>query len=122
MFWYNLIMTYEYIAGFFDGEGNISIKHRDGRKPQVVCTTVQKRRAVLDEIQKFLAKRDIRSSVLTRKTGVHALQMGHTDSVSSFLKGIVGSLIVKKDEALTAIKLLDSQSRRYCKATKKQAE
>jgi len=110
-------MNYQYIAGFFDGEGNICIKNRKGRQPQTVCTIVQKKSKVLYDIQKYLETGDIRSSVLMRKNGVSYLQMAHTDSVLKFLENIRPHLIVKLDECKNALKVISERDKRYRKAS-----
>ena len=48
-------MDWRYLAGFFDGEGNIHINFiKNGKYLQMVCRIYSSERLVIEEIQKFL--------------------------------------------------------------------
>lgn len=101
-------MNWSYIAGFFDGEGNISIKRRVGRRPQVVLNMTQKRREVLDEILLFLESQHITAHVY-KKTSCFYIQIGQAQSCRPFLEAVVSTLIVKKEEAEIGLATLHKQ-------------
>jgi len=109
-------MNWQYIAGFFDGEGCIMY----GMGQNSISIT-QKRNKVLYDIQKFLFGNDLQSHVYTTKsTGVSRLCISKTADTVRFLEGIFPYLIVKKVEAqdmLRNCKLYPSRSNRSGKHT-----
>lgn len=101
-------MNWDYIAGFFDGEGNIAIKRRRDRRPQVVLNMTQKRREVLDAILIFLKENDIEGQIY-KKNPCFFIQIGNSASTKNFLSAVIEKLIVKKDEAVMGLGVLNAQ-------------
>lgn len=101
-------MNWDYIAGFFDGEGNISIKKRTGRRPQVVLNMTQKRRDVLDKILLFLESQHLTGQIY-KKPSCFYIQIGQAQSCRPFLEAVVSALIVKKEEAEIGLATLYNQ-------------
>lgn len=89
----------KYIAGFFDGEGSVSIAHtpngsKSGRRQfRLLVGIAQKSRPVLDAIQE-----KFKGTVHLRKTlhGVHQLQLNERQA-EAFLKAIRKHVIIKRD-------------------------
>ena len=99
-----------YVAGFFDGEGSISISGSQVRSPRFVIQIAQKSRIVLDKIQTFLSTRGINSRVYARTdaahvNGMHNLYIGTADDVLKFLRNVRPYVIVKKQTAEDAMRL-----------------
>lgn len=85
-------MNWDYIAGFFDGEGNINILKRQGRRLRARIAIVQRidNSGILQQIQEFLSAQNIQSHIYQRKPyknrlPVAALQVDDQLSVSKFL-------------------------------------
>jgi hypothetical protein len=121
-------MTWPYIAGFFDGEGSISVVTR--RAASTSCITVSLAQSsetshspdVLTHIGAFLAKQEIRHGIYagkiyegTRLTNGRTvrtnltpwkIQIFNRDGVSRFLSGIRPWLIVKKVKAEDVLRFL----------------
>lgn len=104
-----MAMSWQYIAGFFDGEGSIGFgAHNSGRKAVAyISQSGPSGLSVLREIQKFLLENGIKSSVFeTGKAGVHKRTMpsyriginGYA-SVISFCKAVYPYLWIKKVSA-----------------------
>ncbi|MFA5376545.1 MAG: LAGLIDADG family homing endonuclease [Dehalococcoidia bacterium] len=104
-------MTWEYIAGFFDGEGNINIQTRAGRRKCARLNISQNDRTVLEEICLFLKDRDIDARIYHLEPDANFrrpnikwyIQIASAGSVKRFLEGVIEYLIVKRtlaDEAL----------------------
>ena len=106
-------MTWEYLAGFFDGEGNIYVRDSDeGRKRAVRISIVNTNTEVLGEIGMFLSGEGINAVTYTteRDNPAHA-ECGHltltgAKNIYMFLVKITPHLIVKRDEAFYAIEWL----------------
>ena len=102
--------SYEYIAGFFDGEGNISVKAKTGRQPQVVLNITQKRRRVLDLIRQRLISDDITcGQVNVKGVDIHYMQIGNSLSVERFLELVKPYLIVNREECERALTVLSNR-------------
>lgn len=93
-------MSWEYLAGFFDGEG--CIYYRLG-KFNLKCHISQKGargKRLLTEIMEFLAERAVKSSLQLRKdTDYYILWLCGRENVIRFLSGMLGYLRIKKLEA-----------------------
>jgi len=122
-----IIISWQYIAGFFDGEGCISThdKASPNRNNIQAITIVQKvdSNFVLEEIQKFLAKRNIPSHLYNSRSAgninwkpTHALTISGKKEQLAFLRWIKKYLVVKKDKATQTVNYL--QSTKYRKKRK----
>lgn len=96
-------MTWQYVAGFFDGEGCVQYK------PTHSCFNLQitqsmKQDAVLFQIQEFLTSHAIRSQMQTRlDVRVRHLRITNAEGILLFLRQALPYLIVKKQKAELAI-------------------
>lgn len=103
-------MTWEYIAGFFDGEGCIQ-----GYLSTPRVSIAQKRPLVLQEIQKFLWEQDIRSQIFrysSEKKDLSQLRINAGEEVASFVENVLPFLIVKKEECIVALNKIRLGSRK----------
>lgn len=99
-------MTWEYLAGFLDGDGTIKCYPQGANKtvrPRI--TFGQKERLVLDEIQTFLGTR----LAITHSRNCHYLQICGTYNVHRILLEVLPFLIVKKQDATDALALLEAK-------------
>ncbi len=100
-------MNWDYVAGFFDGEGNINIlKRGGGRRPRARITIVQRidNSDILENIKDFLIDVGIKSNIYKRKPyqdrlPVSALQIDEQRSVYNFLF-YIGHRILKDRKKL----------------------
>jgi hypothetical protein len=104
-------ISWQYIAGFFDGEGCISFNHRRGQNPNwyaVQLSMCQKEKAVLIEIQKFLKENQIKSSLYSRKDKqMFSLGVGKTGEIIELVNKLLPFLIVKKEKCKKALKFIN---------------
>jgi intein/homing endonuclease len=100
-------LTWEYLAGFFDGEGCLNTGSGSSRRSTgfsriFLAQSGPQGLAVLREIQDFLEQYAIQSSLLTRPKvkahheAAHILTIGRRDSLLAFLTAIRGHVRVKK--------------------------
>ncbi len=117
-------MDYSYIAGFFDGEGCITMAMGSSRhctNPQVKITQADDiGRKVLQEIQTFIHEKDgIKSSLrlaappkdgdsyrALRKKPIWIFNIHSRESVSRFVKRVFPYLIVKKTKSQDVVRFL----------------
>jgi LAGLIDADG-like domain len=112
LYWRRLhMMTWAYIAGFFDGEGSIVINRREkaGRfRIQIVQSEKNGGQAVLQEIQTFLADRGIRAPIyhasVNRKCPMFVLCVGQLRGIREFLLQTFPYLRVKRLHAQDVIR------------------
>jgi murein L,D-transpeptidase YcbB/YkuD len=103
-------MSWQYIAGFFDGEGTIWYKLKKDKKNRtkfsVSMSQSEKQGRVLYEIQKFLKKNLIEAKIYHRKKRDNAmvLEFSNRQEAYKFLIKILPFLIVKQEKAKEAIK------------------
>jgi len=112
-------ITWEYIAGFFDGEGCISIKRRSRKEhrhlKRISCNLTQAefQGQVIYRIRDFLLRNKIWNKVYRNETGrKNAILHLHIDShieMKKFLTKILPFLIVKRKKALTALAYCESK-------------
>lgn len=106
------VLNWNYIAGFFDGEGNIHIANTRMVRIFMYQNTVE----VLEEILYFLEKYDLSCKIkLRRNRNCYQLQVLKRDSVEKFLSHIVDRCIVKKDKVKEAIEFYKNKPRRHTK-------
>jgi intein/homing endonuclease len=102
-----------YIAGFIDGEGHISYRPVPRSDYRIVVLGItQKRKAVLELIQRWL---NLPKGLTVRGRGTkiecHALQITAQNQVLKILKMLYPLLIVKQEKAKEAILYLESKGR-----------
>ncbi len=93
-------MSWQYIAGFFDGEGCICHSISNNGYKRYDISMSQKPIKVLKIIRIFLLRHDIESKIHKDKcTGVHVVTISGRINKAMFLNRILPYLIVKKDKA-----------------------
>src|SRR5215471_7953237 len=103
-------MDWPYLAGFFDGEGCVSI----GRNDRPCCTIAQSvgSHNVLQQIKEFLLSQDIACNVhqhvrpVAGRKKAEALWISSSVAVEDFLKNLLPHLIVKREKAETALMVI----------------
>jgi len=93
-------MTWEYIAGFFDGEGTVGMRSRN--RTRIEMCQSKKQGDVLYQIQEFLRINGIQSTIVQAEganSPILRLQMYHSNNIYKFLVKVCPHLIVKKDKA-----------------------
>jgi len=126
-------MNWQYVAGFFDGEGNITIYDYERKKvyapdrittyqeKQVKISIAQKIRIYVNMVQlengvipllnEFLISEGIDSHIhKTNDKGMQRLQFTSRKSCKIFLEKIIPYLIVKKEKARLALAFLNGQT------------
>lgn len=102
-------MDDSYVAGFFDGEGCISIYPKDGRM-YVKFRLANECKEVLEEIKDFLGYGGFASE------RANQLSIAYYPNCLDFARRLSPYLIVKKEQMKTAIKQLEEDpKRKYCK-------
>ena len=127
-------ITWEYLAGFFDGEGTIYFnpKLKKGVHTFVGVYQAEHQASVLYLIRKFLKENNIESKIYIRKEkrkgqnyrGV-SLEIGHKIEVLNFLKKIEPYLIVKRNKCAKIIKEIEEYLKnggKHCLTTFEKAE
>lgn len=97
-------VTWEYLAGFFDGEGCVSVyTHRSQSVPAVRLSIGQQRTEVLYQIIEFLGCGNVSKT---------KLQIYGRDNVRRVMEGMLPHAIVKARELRLALELMDSPKAR----------
>lgn len=118
-------VTWQYIAGFFDGEGTIFYtttwaKNRKTGKRNIKCkrlvvSVIQgiRQKQVIEEIGKFLERQRIGFSTVESKKPIPCLRLdiGVRGEQFLFLKSIFPYLIVKKEKAEKALKFIEEKEK-----------
>lgn|SRR5487761_1579580 len=101
-------MDWSYLAGFFDGEGHVSIRGYEGRRyPVANMGQRNDRMEVLEKIQRFLADQGIHAALYERSTQYFALlNIDRYADVAHFLEGVVPHLIVKRKTAEAVLQMI----------------
>src|SRR5258706_1175132 len=107
-------ISWEWIAGFFDGEGSIGVYTNNARASGMTTASAsqagERGEKVLKEIQVFLAQRDIKSYLGYKKNvrikDVWALRILARNSLEPFIRGILPYLRVKKLEAQDVLRFI----------------
>jgi hypothetical protein len=102
------MVSYEYIAGFFDGEGYIQIAKKSpgghSRSPYwLACSMANTHRGVLDEIQKITGGQVIFHKGAKTQHSPHYRLTFYTQHALNFLKAVQPYLVIKREEADLAI-------------------
>lgn len=101
-------MTWQYVAGFFDGEGCISTEWNRARRGMnfrvQLCQSGREGQDVLEEIKEFMAERRIHSTMCHRsKHGrnrqMHVLVVSSRESILRCLVAVLPHLRIKKVKA-----------------------
>jgi intein/homing endonuclease len=110
------MMSWEYIAGFFDGEGwvgmSMGVRRNCSNVRVRIVQTAERGRILLETIQAFIAKAGIKSSVRISPTGddnrqiLWVLEISSRDSTLRFLRMVMPFIHIKRTEAQDII--------RYC--------
>jgi hypothetical protein len=110
-------MTWEYLAGFFDGEGHVGV-HKAGRYRQASVTVANTHEPTIDQIAEFLSSFGIGHSKFRRvydngkwKTAYKINVTGIKNS-TKFLSAILPYLVTKREAALTTLEWLSKQTPR----------
>lgn len=101
-----MVMTWEYVAGFFDGEGNIRLDMGSGKaNAKLTLTQADERgRILLTVLQEFMAEQSIRArinkSAELGPTGkyMYRLYIYNRAGVLAFLKNVFPFIYIKKLE------------------------
>ena len=108
-------MDWPYIAGFFDGEGCVSI----GSNGRPVCTIAQTNgtHSIIEKLQAFLSSQGILASIsdYVKKNPKHkpskTLLICSSFGVFDFLTNVLPFLIVKREKAESALEMLKEPNR-----------
>lgn len=93
-------MNWDYIAGFFDGEGNINVSKtcdykKGGHNLVIMIRIYQSSKEVLEEIKAFIGY----GSIYCKKSNlVFELTFSKKENVSAFLSNIKDKVILKKEQ------------------------
>lgn len=107
-------ITWQYIAGFFDGEGSITIYSPREKQNYIMISMAQSegQNKVLYLIQEFLLQKGIAANIYISKPKTQygrqklfALCIRKKRESVIFLEGILPYLIVKKDKATESLKI-----------------
>lgn len=106
------MLSYEYIAGFFDGEGHIRIGKKSpgghSRSPYcLIASMANTHRGVLDEIQKVTGGQVIFHKGTKAQWNPHYRLTFYTQQAYNFIKAVQPYLIVKREEADLAIAFIE---------------
>jgi hypothetical protein len=88
-------MNWDYIAGFFDGEGNVHIAKTKKNQLAIYIRIYQGSKEVLEEIRKFIGYGQIYQK---KSTEVFELNFSKKDNVKDFLLNIKDKVILKKGQ------------------------
>ena len=104
-------MSWQYLAGFFDGEGSLSIVGTGGLKA-CICQAGDKGHTVLHEIQEFLRLKGVKSYVSVRPPREVYYQTQWEFRITrrpdfvKFAQGVLPFLFVKKDVTENLLRFL----------------
>ena len=104
-------MDWNYIAGFFDGEGSISFKVK-GKTPFYVVCIANTNREILEEIQKFLREKGINSHLYSRPSAQYIYISKQSDMLK-FLRRIKPFIFIKLPKAKELIFYLTHKKSRF---------
>ena len=104
-------MNWDYIAGFFDGEGCAGIYKRSENNRVILVHISQKDTSILEELSKFLNDRGIDNSI--RPTGkdrsCSRIVINKVGAVYMFITAIKEKVIVKKKRCDEMIKYIEEK-------------
>ncbi len=100
------VINWDYVSGFFDGEGSITINARQGSGVLVICLTIsQKFRPLLDKIAMFLKENGIHCIVCKNSRTVHEIRIRRIEDVCRLLRKL--TLVLKPEQARAALAYFD---------------
>ena len=95
-------ITWDYVSGFFDGEGSITVDARLGLGVLIINVTFsQKYRPLLDRIASFLGQNRIACQVCRNGRAVHEIRVRTIENVCKLLRKL--NLNLKRNQALATI-------------------
>jgi len=97
------MITWEYIAGLFDGEGCIHVMTNASGNPQLKLTITQANQPFLYLIKTFTGF----GAVQDNKNGVWCWRLTKREDIKAFLANLIPHLILKKAEAETALAICE---------------
>lgn len=113
-------MSWQYLAGFTDGDGHIGVRFSKGcRQHRVIFAQSGKWDGVIDEIQEFLSQNGISSYRGLSSVGAVSLTVSQYD-VNSLLKKLRPYLVVTKEKSASAISYLSARERTNMNYKKRQ--
>ena len=100
-------MTWEYLAGFFDGEGTIRFTNNNACHWSI-AQAHPRGRAILEEIQTFLREQGIPTGIHARqrKDGMYTLWISKRASVEQIGRATLPYLRIKKVEVQDVLRYL----------------
>jgi LAGLIDADG-like domain len=99
---------WDYISGFFDGEGSITVETRaDSGVLVIFLTFSQKYRPLLEAIAKFLRVNGITCTVYQVKETVHEIRIRRIESICKLLRRL--RLTLKRDQATATLAYFDGR-------------
>jgi hypothetical protein len=99
---------WEYISGFFDGEGSITVETRAELGVLVISLTFsQKYRPLLEAIATFLRANEITCTVCQNSATVHEIRVRRIESVCKLLRRL--NLILKRNQAVATLAYFDGK-------------
>jgi LAGLIDADG endonuclease len=110
------MVSLEYIAGFFDGEGFISIqkashKSHSGSRYWLIASITNIHKGVMEEIQKVVGGKILfynNNYTQNKGCGYHHRLTLYSKQAYVFIQTVLPYLVVKKEQALIAIKYQES--------------
>jgi len=107
-------MTWEYIAGFFDGEGCVNV-YPNGNTQRVAVTLTQGNPEVLEVIQEFLEDMGIPSAIYAKSSSRSqwfVLSITAREQVKLVLENLTPYLIVKQPAAIKTLEWMKANPKR----------
>lgn len=110
---YKMEMNWDYIAGFFDGEGSVTLyketKNKWGRAVKI--NIEQKDTKSLKAIKKFLLENGLNKvGLYSRKTRTTScIQIQNKFDIALFLENIIPLIIVKRKKSIKCLKFVTSK-------------
>ena len=111
-------LSWEYIAGFFDGEGcislqtNVSHKQRDYHRVRLILAQSRHQDAVLFEIAEFLEGEGFHPTVKPAGRSMTHLFLYRQGEIEDILCALMPFLRVKKEKAKDALKFIEDHRTR----------
>ncbi len=92
-------MNWDYVAGFFDGEGNLHVNQVRGGSGktayQLLIRIYSSNKKIVEELRDFIGFGKI---YLKRKTEVYEFTISNKEEARRFLENLKGKTILKKDQ------------------------
>lgn len=111
-------MNWQYLAGFFDGEGHVGVHKGRGKYTQHDIAIANTHEPTIDAISRFLSSQTIKHSKFKRTYTVKHWKTAYKIKVTSiragivFLELILPFLLTKREQALSTLEYLRRQTPR----------